>query len=350
MDKIEIRLEDNLGNVDKVYKDSIRYDKTVNCYLYYEKYMYEDEESIYALRSHDIALNHLNTYFTSVSFFLNDINACPYPTKNMKSIADLYPNEDPIKVINEERNKFLIEIRDLYLRLNNTYYNEKLNQKEVLQYETNLEYDTRNLEIVNCGYPTQDLKNEYCKKSNDGYCCPLHKYQIPFEYKFNMEPFYYGVIVSSVFIVIGSFFSAKIVKEIKMQENIKKSLHQQEKEYQKSSNQNLQNAYNEGFDPKVQTFNSKSRNLNGTLRNTGTMKSNGSTLGNSSNATLGGRYPPNSYNVAEDYNSSDARDISLRRGMIVQLIQKFEGGWVMVKDIQSNRQGYAPEYCLGSRM
>ncbi|ORX57122.1 hypothetical protein BCR36DRAFT_409444 [Piromyces finnis] len=354
MDKFDITVFNNDGSVKETYKDSIRYDKTVNCYLYYEKYMYEDEESINALKDHRIGLNHLSIYYNAVSNFLNNESLCPYPSEEMKSIADLRPNEDRTNVIIEERRKFLEDIGNLYTRLSNTYFNEYLNEKDVLQYESTLEYDTNNSEIVNCGYPTQNLKNEYCKKTNDGNCCPLIKNQTPFEYKFNMEPFYYGVIVSSAFIIIGSFFSAKIVKEIKMQENIKKSLHQQEKQYQESSNQNLQNAYNEGFDPKLQTFNSNSRNLNGTLRNTGTMKSsNGSTLGMNNGATLrngGGRYPPNSYNVAEDYNSSDARDISLRRGMIVQLIQKFEGGWVMVKDIQSNRQGYAPEYCLGSRM
>jgi len=364
-DKFQINLREL--NIDQdPYMDVVRYDKTFNCYYYYNKYIHQD--SLPELRKHDIAINHLSQYMYAIYFFVYNKDLCPDPKENMKGKFDSVADET-IRATEyyNQRVDYITEINNFYQYLNITYHNDYPTEQQFMEYETNLEHDTRNLELTLCGYPTQQQKNEYCKTHHD-ICCYLKHYQEPYLYKFYKEPIYYGVAVASILIIVGSFFSSKIIKEIQMQENIKKSILNQEKEYQAINKQNLQNAYKEGFDPKAQTFNSNSRNLNGTLRpgKNGTMGGSELTMGMNSNSRLGtmgntsvtlrsgggslGRYPPNSFNVTEDYKSSDSRDISLRRGMIVQLVQKFEGGWVMVKDIQTNRQGYAPEYCLGNKM
>ncbi|OUM58302.1 hypothetical protein PIROE2DRAFT_69973 [Piromyces sp. E2] len=301
---------------------------------------------------------------------------CPYPKGDMKNTHEDETDENICNTrIYNDRVEYINNLNAFYEMLNKTYSDE--HPMDLREYETQLELDTRNLELTFCGYPTEAQKKEYCKNNPDDVCCPLKQFQTPYTFEFNKLSAYYGVAVSSALVIVGSFFSARIIKEIQMQETLKKSLFNQGREYQEINNQNLQNAYKEGFDPKIQQFNSNSRNLNGTLRNpgrnVGTLPHTETTLGYSSNSrlTLGnssglslgssgatlrsgggsmGRYPPNSFNVIEDYQTSDARDISLKRGMVVQLIQKFDGGWVMVKDIQTNRQGYAPEYCLGNKM
>jgi len=165
---------------------------------------------------------------------------------------------------------------------------------------------------------------------------------------------------------------------------MKKSIRNQEKEYSESHKQMMREAYKQGYDINNQVYNSRSRNLNsGTLRNTrpntGTLHSTAgsavslarsnvsqarsavsqarsavsqarSTVSQAKSVMSMTRYPPNTFNIAQDYQATDSQDISLKKGMVVQVIHQYEGGWLMVRDLKTNRQGYAPEYCLGNKL
>jgi len=330
----------SLIQLDKWVDQKIRYARSTLCSYYYT--LASDEESKDSVIAHSVCKQQCNQFLHSLlSIFKNQIN-CDYPNVNTMVTPPLgeFPNFEIDKIRVEFYNELV------------AYCNE--NQ--------NMNCDLRdNEEVVNCGFGDEESKNEYCQANEDS-CCLL-KYDARTNLKIQKMKYYdkaiyIGISTSAIFIIIGSYFSFKFIKEIKIQESIKKSILNQEKEYQESTKQLLQDAYKNGYNPDDQVFNSSSRNLNtGTLRPRGvdpvsTMNS----YGSSNRGTTGtrgttmGRYPPNSYSISQDYQSSDDRDVSLRRGMIVQLIQKYEGGWVMVRDINSNRQGYAPEYCLGNKM
>jgi len=382
----------NIPILNENIEDFIRYDKTVNCYLYYEKFINNDEESLNTLRVNRVGLNHFTTYYNVMrNVFLFNEEYCPYPSADMVSPADKYQQGVNVtQVVYNERVNYINELEALRNKLESTYYFEQgQDEMKVRSYEAELETDFSNLEIVYCGYSSSDKKAQFCSRKDNihqeerNFCCGQagRNYVQPVKNEIYKTAIYFGISIASLFMITGSFFSAKIIKEIQMQENIKKSVLNQEKEYQESTKQNLQNAYNKGFDPKKQTYNSYSRNLNGTLRNgNNTMKSaNASTLNNSllsmgnisgsgsgsgytSNTLQGStgatlrshgnlnRYPPNSYTVAHDYESTDDRDLSLKRGMVVQIVKRYEGGWIMAKDIHSSRQGFVPEYCLGNML
>ncbi|KAG4097488.1 hypothetical protein H8356DRAFT_940996 [Neocallimastix lanati (nom. inval.)] len=308
----------------------IRYTKTTLCSYFYDKYKFENEVTTEnSLKEHLVCKQHCTTFLTALYFILSNREYCKDPTDTMEAPPDVY----------QRRN-------ELVNNLNN--FCQNLPDGNCKQLD--------NFEVANCGFGSVGLKEEYCKIHNNEECCDYTYSQIKTEikYKLHNESIITGVSVASVFVILGSYFSAKYIKEIKIQESIKRSVLNQEKEFHESNKQLLQDAYNQGFDPNKQTFNSNSRNLNnaGTLRPKANPVSTMNSYGSSQRGTMatGGRYPQNSYQVSQDYTSTDERDISLRRGMIVQLIQKYEGGWLLVKDINSNRQGYAPEYCLGNKV
>jgi len=208
------------------------------------------------------------------------------------------------------------------------------------------------------GYRNKKSKDNYCLLHGNNPCCKSNYNPINKSIKFDSrkESFISGISAAVVILAIGSYFSAKYINDIRIQDNIKKSIRSQEKEYSESNKQKLKDARNQGYDINNQGYNTRSRNLNsGTLRstkpNTGTLRSTaGSTVSQARSNVSTTRYPPNTFNVAQDYQSTDSQDISLRRGMVVQLVQQYEGGWVMVRDLKTNRQGYAPEYCLGNKL
>jgi len=360
--------------------DTMRYDKTFNCYYYYN--LYALPESKEELKKHALALNHVAQYLNGVYNFIYNSTLCPNPKENMIGTHDNDANAETFYF--NDRVKYVTELEEFYNNLDLQYKNEHPN--DILQYETILEHDTSNIEICQCGnylnyiynlyfcviffylyllkikkkkkkkikyflgYPTPQQKEEYCKAHNNNeICCHLEYLTTPYIPVFYKQPLYYGIAVASVLVIMGSYFSSKIIQEIKMQENIKKSILNQEKEYQQSHEKNLLNAYKEGFDPSKQTFNTNYRNLSGTLS---TMSSNPrvNTMGKNNGGSMD-RLPPNSYTVIEDFDKEEKeRDITLRKGMIVQLLNTYEGGWVTVRNIQTNEQGYAPAYCLGNKI
>jgi len=313
---------------------SLRYVKTTLCSYYYDGFKLENDMTTEnSLQEHLVCKQHCNIFRDALSVILFTKEYCQDPTSTMESPPDIYQRKI-----------------DLYNSI--YYFCDRIPEGNCRQQD--------NYEVANCGFGSAAMKEEYCKDSKDE-CCGYTFNQIKTEikYKLHNESIITGVSVASVFVILGSYFSAKYIKEIKIQESIKRSVLNQEKEFHESNKQLLQDAYNQGFDPSKQSFNSNSRNLNnaGTLRPKANPVSTMNSYGSSQRGTIvtggrntGGRYPQNSYQVSQDYMSSDERDISLRRGMVVQLIQKYEGGWVLVKEINSNRQGYAPEYCLGNKV
>jgi len=355
----------------------LRYEKTVNCYYYYSKYLHT--KSIDALKKHEICCNQCVYYYEGINSYIFNPITCPLPNfDTMKNPAeDISDPAQKEAYINDLKIQFLNELGTL---CNNLCEEQKTNPRSCA--------DVHNKEVTLCGYSDLEKKNLYCSSTDDE-CCSLKYKSEKFKIVSTLEPLpiIIGSATAAIFFVIGIFFSTKFIKDIKIQESIKKSIMNQEKEYQIANQKLLQNAYNEGYNPNDQVFNSRSRLLStgttGTLRSTRTMNSYASSSRTvnsyasssktvnsyaSSSRTMNGyasssrsgtirsnrstinRYPPNCYNIVQDYNSSDARDVSLRRGMVVQLLQRYEGGWVMLKDINNNRQGYAPEYCLGGKM
>jgi len=316
----------------------VRYARSTLCSYYYS--LAADDASKNTVISHSVCQRYCYDFYFTLSEILLNQEYCSLPDPNTMVTPAITPGLDLEGTIEANKIKFLEEIYN--------YCNNNQNQA----------CDARdNEEVVNCGFGNPQDKIEYCKTNNEP-CCYL-TYDIDANLKIVSMEYSKTAIISGISsavacILVGSYFSLKFIKEIKMQESIKKSIKNQEKEYQESTKQLLKDAYKNGYNPNDQVFNSTSRNLNtGTLRPRGvdpvsTMNSYGSS--SRTGGTTLGRYPPNSYTVSQDYQSSDDRDVSLRRGMIVQLIQKYEGGWVMVRDINSNRQGYAPEYCLGNKM
>jgi len=362
------------------YNGHIKYAVTINCYIYYRDNLYiqspdpmTDENFQKFSKLKRPCLNQCIEYLESINSFIENGNLCTYPSLNMRTIYDNNPeitDEASLQLeIGLQRKRYYDRILEFCNELNSNQDFDCANES--------------NMEVVNCGFDdlyidkkqndndeiktitTSELRNQYCDTTNvldlsgldDSKSCCKYKYigkeEILIDYVVRDQSFYSGISIASVFGIIGLYYSIKYIKEIKTQESIQKSIINQGREYQQSNKIMIENAKKKGFDPNEQIFNSTSRNLNtATLRNTrinpnNTMTSFSSSL-HGGNTTV--RYPTNSFAVSQDYTSSDKRDISLRRGMIVQLIQKYEGGWVMVKDINSNRQGYAPEYCIGNKL
>jgi len=332
-------------------EDYLRYQKTSLCYFYYYKYgTPETKEKLLSNPNFQICADYVDKFRDRIYKILLDesINGewCPYPDfDKMKT-----PIDDKINSLSLEEKK--AEIRELRVKYNNEIQDFFLNRSWACGNK-----DEYNEEIVNCGFISEELKKEYCKRNNGDRCCHLilkSRKRLP-ELSTERKTIISGVVSASIVLIIGSYFSAKFINEIKVQDNLKKSIRNQEKEYNESHKQMMRDAYNQGYDVNKQVFNTRSRNLNGTLRNTkqntGTLRSTaGSAVSAARSNVSTTKYLPNTYSVAQDYQSSDSRDISLRKGMIVQLIQRYEGGWAMIKDIKTNHQGFAPEYCLGSKL
>ncbi|ORX85894.1 hypothetical protein BCR32DRAFT_265325 [Anaeromyces robustus] len=363
------------------YSGHIKYSKTINCYIYYRDNLFiqspdpnSDENVIKFLNLKPPCLNQCIEYLESINSFISDTNLCTYPPSDMRTIYDNNPGiTDEASLHNEidqQRKRYYEKVLAFCQELNINHISDCS--------------DESNLEVVNCGFDDtsseqsvdddeiknnaniSELKNQYCDSNNvldlsrldDSKSCCKYKYskkneKVLIEYKINDVSLYSGVSIASAFGILGLFYSIKYIKEIKVQESIKKSIINQERAYHQANRVMLENAKKKGFNPNEQVYNSTSRNLNtATLRNPranpyGSMHSYVSSSSHSNNTV---RYPTNSYTVIQDYMGSDERDISIRRGMIVQLLQKYEGGWVMIKDINTNRQGYAPEYCLGAKL
>lgn len=363
-------------NNGQIYQGYIRYSKTINCYMYYEENLYEDEDNINSFKSGVKlpCLDQCKEYLESIEAFLNNPDLCPIPTD--MTYKTIYGDETPLQEVINKMSDARESYKAKVLNFCQTILNDVNNNMKC--------DDEANIEVVNCGFNyvieenkedkedkdkketfTSDKKIEFCNEKIPGLSTSCCSYQYSnrnielrkISYTVLNVSLYPGVSLASLFGILSLYFSIKYIKEIKVQESIKKSIMNQEREYQQANKMMLENAKKNGFNPNDQVYNSSSRNLNsGTLRNTrgnqnGTMTSYASSTSPSngnSNSTL--RYPTNTYTVIQDYISSDERDISIRRGMAVQLIQKYEGGWVMVKDLNTNRQGYAPEYCLGNKL
>jgi len=354
-------------------EEQIRYEKTVNCFYYYHKYGTPQTKQI--LYSQGLCHKYFHEYMNGLKNFFDNNNKCLYPDfDSMKTPIDKLPDYSTIDFQNK--------IDDIY-NLRVTYFNDLAGYIHDLKMENCIDNDRYNQEWTNCGYRTEDLKREYCENNptnedRDGCCASQHNSRKKLaEFDTKKESIITGVASATVILIIGSYFSAKYINDIIIQDNMKKSIRNQEKEYNESHKQMMREAYNQGYDVNKQIYNSRSRNLNsGTLRNTkpntGTLRSTAgsavslarsnvsqarsavsqarSTVSQAKSAVSLARYPPNTFSIAQDYQANDSQDISLRKGMVVQLVQQYEGGWVMVRDLKSNRQGYAPEYCLGNKL
>jgi len=345
---------------DDGIEDQIKYDKTVNCFYYY--YKFATEESKVRLKQAGLYNTFVRDYFQKLQKLLYNEEWCPYPDfDTMRTPIDNLPNYSSLSV--QEKRAQLDKMKYEYIiEFHNFFINMKM--------EHCTKNDPYNEEWTFCGYATEEIKEEYCRNNPTSedrqYCCRTQckSRKKTVEFTTKKESIISGFSSAVVILIIGSYFSAKFINDIKIQDSMKKSIRNQEKEYNESHKQMMKEAYNQGFDVNKQVFNSRSRNLNsGTLRNTkqntGTLRSTtGSAVSMTrstvsqarSNVSMNNRYPPNTFNISQDYQAADSRDISLRRGMVVQLVQQYEGGWVMVKDLKTNRQGYAPEYCLGNKL
>jgi len=327
--------------------EEIRYEKIVNCFYYYHQYATPKSQK--TLEKIGLCNEFVTEYIQRLNNILESEEWCPYPDfDTMKTPIDNYSSYSTSTI--EEKQSYINSLREDYNRKMVSYL-KNLGLTECIVNNYNEEY-------TNCGFRNKKLKDNYCLLHGGNPCCKSHYNPINKNVKFDnrKESFISGISAAMVILVVGSYFSAKYINDIRMQYNMKKSIHNQEKEYNESHKQKMKEAYNQGYDVNNQGFNTQSRNLNsGTLRsikpNIGTLRSTaGSTVSQAKSNVSTTRYPPNTFNVAQDYQAADSQDISLRKGMVVQLVQQYEGGWVMVRDLKSNRQGYAPEYCLGNKL
>jgi len=324
----------------------MRYEKTVSCYYYYSKFVtpqsYEELK-----RNFEVCYSQCYEYLKRIRSYISDPVFCPFPDYDkMKNPAENLKITDRDQYIINLKEEFIMDLKAFC---------------ETLPQHNNVCFSNHNDDVALCGFVDEKEKNEYCSMYEDE-CCKLHyfkkkedlkrKYELP-----PLESICIGSATAIVFLIIGSYFSYQSIKDIKLNESIEKSVYNQKQQYYEANKELLKNAYKNGLDPNDHVvINSSSRNLNmGTLRtkkpvesiiSTSTMNSN-SRESNSVSIPLS-KYPPNTFTVIKDYTSTDNRDINLKAGMTVQLIQKCEGGWVLVKDFKSNKQGYAPEYCLGN--
>lgn len=356
----------------------IRYEKTVNCYYMYQKYL--NEESLANFLEHPICQEHCLDYYDSLSKFLLS-DSCPYP--NPSETDRVVLSFDQNQIYNERIN-FLTEIYNLCLNLPTR---AETNNECELYNSNNMdtsEFKIINEEIVQCGFVNKELKNAYCQnKEIIDSCCKLssNNYDpesIKIGVVINKMALITGISTATVFALIGFIFSYLYIKEIKTQEAIRESIRNQERAYQQNNQKIKENAFSNGYNPENEKFNSNSRNLNNTemtlktprptmatgqrstnysgndtlySKNSGNNSNySSSTISMSSQSRSPRQYPPNCYVVVQDNMSNDSRDVQLKKGMVVQLFQRFEGGWVMVMDLSTKHKGYAPEYCLGNKL
>jgi len=341
---------EEINNYGFATEEHIRYEKTVNCFYYYHQYA--TPESQKTLEKIGLCNDFVKEYIYRLNNVLENEEWCPYPDfDTMITPIDNYSSYSTSTL--EEKKGYINALREDYNHQMVSYI-KSLGLFELTECIVN----NYNEEYTNCGYRNKKSKDNYCLLHGNNPCCKSNYNPINKSIKFDSrkESFISGISAAVVILAIGSYFSAKYINDIRIQDNIKKSIRSQEKEYSESNKQKLKDARNQGYDINNQGYNTRSRNLNsGTLRstkpNTGTLRSTaGSTVSQARSNVSTTRYPPNTFNVAQDYQSTDSQDISLRRGMVVQLVQQYEGGWVMVRDLKTNRQGYAPEYCLGNKL
>jgi len=220
------QVEFNSDETDEHFLGDLRYEKTVNCYYMYHKYMVPGQ---------NVTLNPpcpriYATFFNAMLYFLKNETLCPYPQDDNR--VSLGTKEDIIKA----RNEYIVELFDLY--------------KKEIEGKDYVCEDNLNNEIFNCGYGTTLQKNSYCNQfrytiNEDSECCRYKSYivkiveinyDVPWVAKLS------GVGTSLILICIGLYFSYFYTKEIKNQESIKKAIAAQEKIYQENSRQQMLDA------------------------------------------------------------------------------------------------------------
>jgi len=246
-------VEFNSNDTDEHFLGELRYEKTVNCYYMYRKYMAPGQ---------DVTLNPpcpriYAKFFNAMLYFLKNETLCPYPKDDTR--VSLGTKEDIIKA----RNEYIVELFDLY--------------KKEIEGKDYVCEDNLNNEIFNCGYRTTAQKNNYCNQfrftiNEDTECCRYKSYivkVVEINYDVPWVAKLSGISTSLILICIGLYFSYFYTKEIKNQESIKKAIAAQEKIYQENSKQqmldynvNAQSLnYSDGYSVNYSTNNSNSHHI-----------------------------------------------------------------------------------------
>jgi len=216
-------VEYNNDETNVHFMGELKYDKTVNCYYMYRKYMVPNQnvtlnppcDYIYA------------TFYNTMLYFLRNETLCPFPQEDDR--VSLGSKEEVLKA----REDYLVDLFNLYndeIKGHNYVCEDKYNE-----------------EIFNCGYKTQLQKNNYCNNFGNvvderNECCRYRSYFrqiVEINYDVPMQAVLSGVGTSVVLLTIGLCFSYFYTKEIKNQESLKKVLAAQEKMY---SQNNLNNS------------------------------------------------------------------------------------------------------------
>jgi len=210
----------------------IRYEKTINCYYMYNKYIIQDTSDELEKPCADI----FPKFFNPMLYYLYNETLCPLPKDD--SVASLGTREEILNA----RTQYLEELMEIY--------------NDIKDKNIKCEVPT-NEEIFNCGYDTQLQKREYCRYSQESNkeCCSyksLQRRDIEINYKVSLSSIITGVCTALVLLIIGLYFSYFYIENIKTQENIRKSIAEQEKIYQMNSRQqmidnNNNNGQNSGY-------------------------------------------------------------------------------------------------------
>jgi len=208
-------------------EEELKYEKTVNCFYFY--YQYATPESKELLKTKNSICNpFVKDYFNKLQKLLSNEEWCPYPDfDTMRTPIDNHPNystlslQDKRNLITNLRNKYVQDFHDFFISMKMDHCTKN---------------DLYNEEWTFCGFANDEMRKEYCKNPTEedrNFCCiaECKSRKKTAEFNTKKESIISGIASAVVILVIGSYFSAKFINDIKIQDSMKKSIRNQEKEY-----------------------------------------------------------------------------------------------------------------------